>query len=108
MPRRRPAAVRPVTKLPQKPKPQKELKRLTVVTHTGDEETWTAASFTVADVGLLAILDEAERVVVAYAPGQWTRFTVEPVSEVPAAVADVPEGNEDLRLPKGDRSEGDE
>ena len=87
MPRRRPAAVRPVTKLPQKPKPQKELKHITVVTHAGDEEIWTVPSFTVADVGLLALLDASDHVVAAYAPGQWTKFTVEPgPSEAAATV----------------------
>ena len=93
MPRRRPASVRPLTKLP-KPKPRPALKRITVITHAGEEERWTVTSFTVAEVGLLALLDADDKVVVAYAPGQWTKFSVEPVSEAPAAVADGPEGNE--------------
>ena len=93
MPRRRPSAVRSL-KMPPKSKPQKALKRITVITHTGDEERWTVTSFTVAEVGLLALLDADDKVVVAYAPGQWTRFSVEPVSEAPAAVAEIPEGNE--------------
>ena len=87
MPRRRPTAVRPLTKLP-KPKPLPALKRITVITHAGDEERWTVTSFTVAEVGLLALLDADDKVVVAYAPGQWTKFSVEPVSETPAAVAE--------------------
>ena len=109
MPRRRPSPpVRPL-KMPPKPKPQKETTRIAVTLASGAEEVWTAASFTVAEVGLLAILNGDERVVVAYGPGQWTRFTVgESQSSAGTQAATVAESSRSERESEGGVEADDE